>query len=71
MVTRQKRSDAFESLPEDMVYLKAKIKHLIEHTGLPEDEELEAQTGEPSDTRDGNAENAENAEPTSQDDVEK
>ena len=32
---------------------------------------LEAQTEEPSNARDVNAENAENAEPTSQDEVEK
>ena len=28
-----------KTLPEDMIYLKAKVEQLAEHTGLPEDEE--------------------------------
>lgn len=39
MVARQTRREALDSLPEDMQYLKAKIQHLIEFTGLPDDEE--------------------------------
>jgi sodium-dependent phosphate cotransporter len=64
MVTRQKRRDAFDSLPEDMEYLKAKVKYLIEHTGLPDDEEMEAQTEELSPGRDKNKDD----EPASNDD---
>lgn len=43
--TREKRRVTMKELPEDMVYLKAKMSALIEHTGLPEDagmEEIEA-----------------------------
>mmetsp|Transcript_10375 Transcript_10375/g.16598 ORF Transcript_10375/g.16598 Transcript_10375/m.16598 type:complete len:593 (+) Transcript_10375:109-1887(+) len=34
LVTRQKRSDAMKDLPDDMEFLKAKIRELQEHTGL-------------------------------------
>lgn len=42
---REARRVTMEELPEDMVYLKAKIAALMEHTGLPDDagmEEIEA-----------------------------
>ena len=39
MATRQTRKEAMDALPDDMVYLKAKIKALSEHTGLPDEEE--------------------------------
>ncbi len=47
MVKRQARRDVMESLPEDMQYLKAKVKELAEHTGLPEDEESPVSEQEP------------------------
>jgi len=45
--TREKRRVTMQELPDDMIYLKAKLAALIEHTGLPEDagmEEIEALT---------------------------
>eukprot|EP00579_Thalassiosira_antarctica_P007208 CAMPEP_0201901766 /NCGR_PEP_ID=MMETSP0902-20130614/54596_1 /ASSEMBLY_ACC=CAM_ASM_000551 /TAXON_ID=420261 /ORGANISM="Thalassiosira antarctica, Strain CCMP982" /LENGTH=612 /DNA_ID=CAMNT_0048435739 /DNA_START=575 /DNA_END=2413 /DNA_ORIENTATION=- len=36
---RQTMSATTKTLPEDMQYLKAKVGQLMEHTGLPEDEE--------------------------------
>jgi len=39
MKKRQVRREAFDSLPEDMEWLKAKVKELSEHTGLARDEE--------------------------------
>mmetsp|Transcript_43068 Transcript_43068/g.77419 ORF Transcript_43068/g.77419 Transcript_43068/m.77419 type:complete len:610 (-) Transcript_43068:424-2253(-) len=36
---RQAMSATTKTLPEDMQYLKAKVGQLMEHTGLPEDEE--------------------------------
>lgn len=36
---RTAMSNTQSTLPEDMVYLKAKVGQLAEHTGLPEDEE--------------------------------
>jgi len=36
---RQEMHDTRATLPEDMQYLKAKVGQLVEHTGLPEDEE--------------------------------
>ncbi len=36
---RHAMSDTQKTLPEDMQYLKGKVGQLIEHTGLPEDEE--------------------------------
>ena len=38
---RQARSDAWNTLDEDMVWLKAKVKELSEHTGLPDEEAQE------------------------------
>jgi sodium-dependent phosphate cotransporter len=35
----QEMSEAKKTLPEDMRYLKGKVSALVEHTGLPEDEE--------------------------------
>eukprot|EP00934_Nitzschia_sp_Nitz4_P007757 Nitzschia sp. Nitz4//scaffold315_size20666//18850//19356//NITZ4_008645-RA/size20666-processed-gene-0.7-mRNA-1//-1//CDS//3329547498//7747//frame0 len=46
MTTRQTRLDAVNALPDDMVFLKNKIKELAEHTGLPEDEEAPAKVEE-------------------------
>ena len=34
---RQRKSAAYNSLPDDMEMLKAKIERLSQHTGLPED----------------------------------
>lgn len=36
---RQTMQETMKTLPEDMVMLKAKVGQLVEHTGLPEDEE--------------------------------
>jgi sodium-dependent phosphate cotransporter len=36
---RQAMSSTQKTLPEDMQYLKSKVGQLVEHTGLPEDEE--------------------------------
>lgn len=44
---REKRRLTMKKLPDDMVYLKAKLAALIDHTGLPADagmEEIEALT---------------------------
>ena len=38
MVAREERQKALTTLPEDMEYLKAKIKELSEHTGLPDED---------------------------------
>ena len=38
MVNRKTRRGMLETLPEDMAFLKAKVKELSEHTGLPEEE---------------------------------
>ena len=38
---RAARNDAMANLPEDMKYLKSKVAQLAEHTGLPEDEEVD------------------------------
>jgi sodium-dependent phosphate cotransporter len=38
MVSRQTRAEVMQTLPDDMKFLKAKIKELAEHTGLPEEE---------------------------------
>jgi sodium-dependent phosphate cotransporter len=39
MAEREKKRLVIKELPEDMIYLKEHMKRLIEHTGLPEDEE--------------------------------
>jgi sodium-dependent phosphate cotransporter len=36
---RNAMQEAKKTLPEDMQYLKSKVEQLVEHTGLPEDEE--------------------------------
>jgi len=36
---RQQMEACKKTLPEDMIYLKSKVGQLVEHTGLPEDEE--------------------------------
>ena len=41
MGNRERKRLVMEELPDDMVYLKAKMTALIEHTGLPVDEEDE------------------------------
>lgn len=40
---RQRRNDAFETLPDDMEFLKKKVDALIDHTGLPDEEDIEAE----------------------------
>lgn len=42
---REKRRHTMEHLPEDMEFLKAKIAALADHTGLPDDEPLEIESG--------------------------
>jgi len=47
LVNREVRRNTMKDLPEDMIFLKAKLAALIEHTGLPDDagmEEIEAAT---------------------------
>jgi sodium-dependent phosphate cotransporter len=39
MQKRERQRVAMEDLPDDMEYLKSKLSALVEHTGLPEDEE--------------------------------
>jgi hypothetical protein len=41
MITRQARHVAISTLPEDMQFLKARMQHLADHTGLPDMEEDE------------------------------
>lgn len=41
MSGRQRRGEALNTLPEDLEYLKAEILRLKEHTGLPDDADLE------------------------------
>ena len=36
---RHQMEECKKTLPEDMIYLKNKVGQLVEHTGLPEDEE--------------------------------
>lgn len=38
LVSRQAKRETFQTLPEDMEFLKKKIQQLSEHTGLPEEE---------------------------------
>mmetsp|Transcript_14840 Transcript_14840/g.35959 ORF Transcript_14840/g.35959 Transcript_14840/m.35959 type:complete len:524 (+) Transcript_14840:1692-3263(+) len=49
LVTREKRNNAVNELPDDMEWLKAKVRELSEHTGLPVDEEAGAE--EPADEK--------------------
>jgi len=42
LVKRQARSDALVNIHEEMAFLKAKVKELSEHTGLPDEEAQEA-----------------------------
>ncbi|CAJ1965750.1 unnamed protein product, partial [Cylindrotheca closterium] len=35
LVSREKRNNAVNDLPDDMEWLKAKVRELSEHTGLP------------------------------------
>lgn len=46
-IKREKRRKTMETLPEDMETLKSQVKALIDHTGLPVDEE----TGDEEDTK--------------------
>eukprot|EP00985_Skeletonema_marinoi_P014140 scaffold7112_cov119-Skeletonema_marinoi.AAC.4 len=43
---RSARNATLSSLPEDMQYLKSKVAQLAEHTGLPEDEEVDEEKPE-------------------------
>jgi sodium-dependent phosphate cotransporter len=47
MAQREKNRVVMKELPDDMVYLKEHIKRLIEHTGLPEDEDVPAKYESP------------------------
>ena len=42
---RQQMEACKKTLPEDMIYLKSKVGQLVEHTGLPEDEEEGIEAG--------------------------
>jgi len=48
LVTREKRNNAVKDLPDDMEWLKAKVRELSEHTGLPVDEEAGTAAEEPA-----------------------
>ncbi|KAL3937002.1 MAG: hypothetical protein SGBAC_007801, partial [Bacillariaceae sp.] len=39
LVAREKRNTAITELPDDMEWLKSKVRELSEHTGLAVDEE--------------------------------
>ena len=57
---RAARNATLAELPEDMRYLKSKVAQLAEHTGLPEDEEVDEEKAGASDgTDDAEAEVAE------------
>jgi sodium-dependent phosphate cotransporter len=43
METREKKRVVMADLPEDMEYLKARMAALIEHTGLPVEDEEDAE----------------------------
>lgn len=43
---RSARNEALAALPEDMQFLRSKIAQLAEHTGLPEDEEVDVEKAE-------------------------
>jgi sodium-dependent phosphate cotransporter len=47
MAEREKKRVVIKELPEDMAYLKEHMKRLIEHTGLPEDEDVPAKDESP------------------------
>lgn len=46
---RTSRNAALAALPEDMQFLKSKVAQLAEHTGLPEDEEVDEEKAEGTD----------------------
>lgn len=48
---RQRRNDAFETLPDDMEFLKKKVAALLDHTGLPEDDDEESKALVDADTK--------------------
>lgn len=48
---RYEQTQTRKTLPEDMAYLKSKVEALVEHTGLPDDEE-EGENLKPQDTED-------------------
>jgi sodium-dependent phosphate cotransporter len=50
--TREKKRVVMQDLPEDMAYLKAKMSALIEHTGLPADEEEDEEAAKGDDDED-------------------
>lgn len=58
LLARQARQETMSTLPEDMEFLKAKVKELSEHTGLPE-EEAEAEAPAEDDKKDAEADEAE------------
>jgi len=41
MVNRQRKGEALNALPDDMEYLKSEIARLKEHTGLPDEADIE------------------------------
>jgi len=55
---RQAVSATNKTLPEDMQYLKAKVGKLVEHTGLPEDEEEAVEAVKPEEQSDATEEDA-------------
>ncbi|KAL7462068.1 hypothetical protein ACHAXS_002468 [Conticribra weissflogii] len=50
---RQAMNQAKATLPEDMQYLKSKVAQLVEHTGLPADEEAAAESEPQKELDDG------------------
>lgn len=51
--TRKVKSEVMQNLPEDMEFLKKKVDQLIDHTGLPEDEADDEETGKAEPTAEG------------------
>jgi sodium-dependent phosphate cotransporter len=51
MAEREKKRVIMKELPDDMIYLKEHMKRLIEHTGLPIEEEEDAEAGKEIDDR--------------------
>ena len=59
VVKRQARADALKNIDEDMVWLKAKVKELSEHTGLPDEEaQVTPATGDVKDAAKNDEEDA-------------
>ncbi|KAL3924753.1 MAG: hypothetical protein SGILL_000848 [Bacillariaceae sp.] len=64
MVTRQKRSVTMKELPDDMEFLKAKIRELQEHTGLLEEEDADDEEANSDAKTEEGTKDGSDAEPT-------